>query len=133
MEGTGLAISTTHYITTVMTIKTVPFALPPSADTSKLSSFGREVIGTDPGDLSSSDFAEIQDLLYKVPILRADALEHSLILFQYDALLFRNVNISPEQQYALTKVQYLHMSTEPHQPLLQTSRADAHPSFHRIP
>jgi hypothetical protein len=27
------------------------------------------------------------------------------ISFQYDALLFRNVNLSPEQQYALTKVQ----------------------------
>jgi hypothetical protein len=26
------------------------------------------------------------------------------ILFQYDALLFRNVNLTPEQQYALTKV-----------------------------
>ena len=55
------------------------------------------------------------------------------IPFQYDALLFRNVNISPEQQYALTKVQYLHMSTEPHQALLRISRADTHPSFHRIP
>lgn len=29
-----------------------------------------------------------------------------LILFQYDALLFRNVNLSPEHQYALTKVPY---------------------------
>jgi hypothetical protein len=70
-----------------MTIKTVPFALPPSADTSKLSSFGREVIGTDPGDLSSSDFAEIQDLLYEVPILRPDAPEHSLILSHSSTML----------------------------------------------
>ena len=57
-----------------MTIQSVPFTLPPSADPSKFSTFGREVIGIDPGNLSSSDFAEIQGLLYEVPILRADAL-----------------------------------------------------------
>jgi hypothetical protein len=27
-----------------------------------------------------------------------------LVLFQHDALLFRDVNLVPEQQYALTKV-----------------------------
>jgi len=69
-----------------MTIQTVPLTLPPSADPSKFVNFGREVIGVDPGNLSSSDFTEIQGLLYK-----------------YDALLFRNVNLLPEQQYALTK------------------------------
>ncbi|KAF8492806.1 Clavaminate synthase-like protein [Russula emetica] len=69
-----------------MSIETVPLTLPPSADPSKFSNFGRQVIGVDPGNLSPSDFAEIQQLLYK-----------------YDALLFRNVNLSPEQQYALTK------------------------------
>jgi xanthine dioxygenase len=41
-----------------------------------------------------------------------------LIPFQYDALLFRNVNISPEQQYALTKVRYTltysNANTSPH-------------------
>jgi hypothetical protein len=49
-----------------MTIETVPLTLPPSADPSKFSSFGRQVIGVDPGNLSPSDFAEIQQLLYKV-------------------------------------------------------------------
>ena len=70
-----------------MTIKTVPFALPPSVDPSKLSSFGREVIGIDPGNLSSSDFAEIHNLLYEVPILHADAPEHSLILSHFSTML----------------------------------------------
>jgi len=63
-----------------MPIQTVPFTLPPSADPSKLSNFGKEVIGVDPGNLSSSDVAEIQQLLYEVPILCADAPEHFLIL-----------------------------------------------------
>jgi hypothetical protein len=49
-----------------MTIQTVPLTLPPSADPSKFANFGREVIGVDPGNLSSSDFAEIRQLLYKV-------------------------------------------------------------------
>ena len=63
-----------------MTIQTVPLTLPPSADPSKFVNFGREVISLDPGNLSSSDFAEIQQLLYKVPSFRADTMEHSLIL-----------------------------------------------------
>ena len=91
---------------TIMTIQTVPLTLPPSADPSKLADFGREVNGVDPGNLSSSKFAEIRQLLYKVPIFYSDTLRHpDLILFQYDVLLFRNANLSPEQQYALTKVQ----------------------------
>jgi len=48
---------------------TVPLTLPPSADPSKFSNFGRQVIGVDPGNLSPSDFAEIQQLLYKVTVL----------------------------------------------------------------
>ena len=49
-----------------MVIETVPLTLPPSADPSKISNFGRQVIGVDPGNLSPSEFVEIQDLLYKV-------------------------------------------------------------------
>jgi len=94
-----------------MTIRTVPFIPPSSADPSKLFTFGREVIGIDPGNLSSSDFAEIQDLLYEVPTLCPDVpkIFPDPFPFQYDALLFRNVDLSPEQQYALTKVQYPHI------------------------
>ncbi|OBZ68541.1 hypothetical protein A0H81_11536 [Grifola frondosa] len=57
-----------------------------SADVSRFADFGREVKGIDPGNLSSEHFKEIEHLLYK-----------------YGALLFRNVDLSPEQQYALTK------------------------------
>ena len=49
-----------------MTIETEPLPLPPSADPSRFSTFGRQVIGLDPGNLTPSDFAEIQDLLYRV-------------------------------------------------------------------
>ncbi len=49
-----------------MTLETVPLTLPPSADSSKFSNFGRQVTGVDPGNLTPSDFAEIQQLLYKV-------------------------------------------------------------------
>jgi len=51
-----------------MAIETVPLTLPPSADPSKFSNFGRQVIGVDPENLSPSEFVEIQDLLYKVPL-----------------------------------------------------------------
>ena len=54
----------------IMTIQTVPLTLPPSADPSKLADFGREIIGVDPGNISSSEFAEIRKLLYKVQILQ---------------------------------------------------------------
>ena len=49
-----------------MTIETVPLTLPPSADPSKFTQFGREVIGVDPGNLSPAEFAEIEQLLYAV-------------------------------------------------------------------
>ena len=49
-----------------MPIETVPLTLPPSADPSKFTQFGREVIGVDPGNLSAAEFAEIERLLYTV-------------------------------------------------------------------
>jgi len=69
-----------------MTIELTPLTLPASADPSKFADFGREVKGVDPGTLSSEQFQEIHEALYK-----------------YDALLFRDVVLSPAQQYALTK------------------------------
>ena len=88
-----------------MPIETVPLALPPSADPSRFTQFGREVIGVDPGNLSPIEFAEIERLLYTVrSILKVFYLVPDLITFQHDALLFRNANFSPERQYALTRV-----------------------------
>ncbi|KAG6852797.1 hypothetical protein C0991_009100 [Blastosporella zonata] len=69
-----------------MAIELVPFPLPPSADASKFADFGREVRGVDPGSLDAEQFADIQEALYK-----------------HDVLLFRDVTLTPEQQYALTK------------------------------
>ncbi|KAJ3820455.1 taurine catabolism dioxygenase [Lentinula raphanica] len=69
-----------------MTIELVALPLPPTADASKFTDFGREVRGVDPGSLSPELFEQIRDALYK-----------------HDALLFRNVKLTPEQQYALTK------------------------------
>ncbi|KAJ7625839.1 Clavaminate synthase-like protein [Roridomyces roridus] len=69
-----------------MAIQLSPLPLPASADPSKFAEFGREVIGVDPGNLSPEQFSEVREALYK-----------------YDALLFRNATVSPEQQYALTK------------------------------
>ncbi|KAK0209244.1 hypothetical protein DFS33DRAFT_1308671 [Desarmillaria ectypa] len=69
-----------------MAIEFVPLPLPASADPSKFTTFGRQVKGVDPGNFTSEQFHEIRDALYK-----------------HDALLFRNVDLSPEQQYALTK------------------------------
>ncbi|KAF8844158.1 Clavaminate synthase-like protein [Paxillus ammoniavirescens] len=69
-----------------MAIELTPLPLPASADPSKFVDFGREVKGVNPGDLTPDQFAEIYDALYK-----------------HSALLFRNVTLTPEQQYALTK------------------------------
>ncbi|OSX66802.1 hypothetical protein POSPLADRAFT_1050974 [Postia placenta MAD-698-R-SB12] len=67
-------------------IEVVPISLPPSADIAKFADFGREIRGVHPGAISPEQFEELERLLYK----------HSL-------LLFRNVDVSPEQQYALAQ------------------------------
>jgi len=69
-----------------MAIELVSLPLPATADASKFADFGREVRGVDPGSLNSEQFEEVRKALYK-----------------HDALLFRDVSLSPEQQYALTK------------------------------
>ncbi|KIJ66497.1 hypothetical protein HYDPIDRAFT_151061 [Hydnomerulius pinastri MD-312] len=69
-----------------MAIELTPLPLPASADPSKFTDFGREVKGISPGELTPEQFAEIHDALYK-----------------HGALLFRDVTLTPEQQYALTK------------------------------
>ncbi|KAJ6460582.1 Clavaminate synthase-like protein [Mycena sanguinolenta] len=69
-----------------MAIELKPLPLPPSADVSKFTHFGREVFGVDPGNLTSARFREIRQALYK-----------------YDVLVFRNAALTPKQQYALTK------------------------------
>nr|GAT57043.1 dioxygenase [Mycena chlorophos] len=69
-----------------MAISLLPLPIPPSADAAELADFGREVVGVDPGNLTPAQFVEVREALYK-----------------YDALLFRNASLSPEQQYALTK------------------------------
>lgn len=70
-----------------MAFEYVPLTLPASADPSFFATFGKEVKGvTDPGNLTSEQFNELQDALYK----------HSV-------LLLRNCKLTPEQQYALTK------------------------------
>ncbi|KAJ7912397.1 Clavaminate synthase-like protein [Mycena leptocephala] len=71
-----------------MAIHLAPLPLPASADASKFARFGRQVTGVDPGNLTSEQFGEIRDALHK-----------------YDALLFRDASMTPEQQYALTKLQ----------------------------
>ncbi|KAG5642011.1 hypothetical protein DXG03_003783 [Asterophora parasitica] len=69
-----------------MTITFIPLSLPATADAPKLARFGREVRGADPGNLNPEQFIEIRQALY-----------------EHDVLLFRDVTITPEQQYALTK------------------------------
>ncbi|KAJ7920284.1 Clavaminate synthase-like protein [Mycena leptocephala] len=68
-------------------IELKPLPLPASADASKFTQFGREVFGVDPANLTSEQFGEIREALYK-----------------HDVLVFRNAALTPKQQYALTKV-----------------------------
>ncbi|EPQ60198.1 Clavaminate synthase-like protein [Gloeophyllum trabeum ATCC 11539] len=70
-----------------MAIEVSPLPLPASADPSKFKDFGREVKGVNPGELTDQEFETIRDLLYK-----------------HDTLLFRDVTLTPEQQYRLTKL-----------------------------
>ena len=49
-----------------MTIELIPLALPASADASKFVDFGRQVKGVNPGILTTEQFQEVQEALYKV-------------------------------------------------------------------
>ncbi|TFK24259.1 alpha-ketoglutarate dependent xanthine dioxygenase [Coprinopsis marcescibilis] len=69
-----------------MAIEFAALPLPPSADPSKFNDFGREVKGLQPGALTDEQFKEIEQALYK-----------------HGVLLFRNADVTPEQQYLLTK------------------------------
>ncbi|KAF9025435.1 hypothetical protein BDZ89DRAFT_79872 [Hymenopellis radicata] len=69
-----------------ITIQFAPLPFPPSIDKSRLGDFGREVIGIHPASLDDETFPAIERALYK-----------------YDALLFRNVDLTPEEQYALVR------------------------------
>ncbi|KAJ7457506.1 hypothetical protein FB451DRAFT_1047420, partial [Mycena latifolia] len=77
--------------------------LPASADASKFTQFGREVFGVDPANLTSEQFGEIREALYK-----------------HDVLVFRNAALTPKQQYALTKVTCLQAIVYP--PLTRGTR-----------
>ncbi|EPQ60200.1 Clavaminate synthase-like protein [Gloeophyllum trabeum ATCC 11539] len=70
-----------------MAIEVHPLPLPASADPTKFKDFGREVKGVNPGELTGQEFEAISDLLYK-----------------HGALLFRDVTLTPAQQYRLTKL-----------------------------
>ncbi|KAJ7784768.1 alpha-ketoglutarate dependent xanthine dioxygenase [Mycena metata] len=69
-----------------MIIALKPLPLPASADASKFTQFGREVFGVDPANLTSEQFGEVREALYR-----------------HDVLVFRNAVLTPKQQYALTK------------------------------
>jgi hypothetical protein len=102
-----LISSTAEDITheTTMAIEAVPLPLPSTADPSKFKDFGREVRGVHPGRLTDEEFKEIEQLLYKVcvapPMFRLLPYQR---IAQHDTLLFRNVDLLPEEQYKLTKV-----------------------------
>ncbi|KAG8971310.1 hypothetical protein FRC05_011302 [Tulasnella sp. 425] len=101
-----------------MAIELVPLPLPASADASKFANFGREVKNIHPGTFTPEEFKEIEEALYK-----------------YDALLFRNVDFTPEQQYALTKAfdptseSYGHGNNKTG----ETKRSILHPDLKTIP
>ncbi|KAH7915748.1 Clavaminate synthase-like protein [Hygrophoropsis aurantiaca] len=67
-------------------LELLPIPLPLSANSAQLSDFGREVKNLDPGNLNAEQFAALENALY-----------------HYGILLFRNINLTPEQQYNLVK------------------------------
>ncbi|KAF9011250.1 Clavaminate synthase-like protein [Cyathus striatus] len=70
-----------------MAVQLVPLPLSDSVDRSKfdIQRFGKEVTGIDPGNLTKEEFKIIKEQLYKHDVL------------------FRNVNLTAEQQHALVK------------------------------
>jgi alpha-ketoglutarate-dependent taurine dioxygenase len=87
-----------------MTISFVPLVLPPSADNSRFKDFGKEVKGAHPGNLTPDEFKEIERVLYQVKTFLPSHSCFKLTLYQHDLLVFRNVDLSPQQQYELVKV-----------------------------
>jgi hypothetical protein len=63
-----------------MPIQISPIQLPPSADTTLLAHFGREITGIDPGNLSGDALAEVQELLYAVSSLQSTPAPHTTLL-----------------------------------------------------
>ena len=51
--------------TIIMAIELTPLPLPTSADSSRFTDFGRQVIGLHPGKLTPEQLTEIQEALYK--------------------------------------------------------------------
>ncbi|KAH7924480.1 Clavaminate synthase-like protein [Leucogyrophana mollusca] len=70
----------------MVNLELLPIPLPSSADPVKLGDFGREVKNIDPGNFTPEEFEALEKALY-----------------QYGILLFRDVNLTPEQQYHLVK------------------------------
>ena len=95
-----------------MAIETFPLPLPPTADPSKFKDFGREIKGVHPGRLTDEEFKEIKQLLYKVCVIpNSSSFPAYQSSVQHDALLFRNVDLSPEEQYKLTRVRQVETDT----------------------
>lgn len=53
-----------------MAIEVLPLPLPPTADASKFTEFGREVKGVNAAELTPEQFKEVEELLYKVRSVR---------------------------------------------------------------
>lgn len=68
-------------------IETRAVPLPPTADPEYFQGFGVEVVsGFDPADFTDEQFQALERLLY-----------------EHDVVLFRGLDLTPEQQYRLTK------------------------------
>lgn len=68
-------------------IETRPVPLPATADKSRFDGFGVEVVsGFDPRNFTPEEFKELEQLLYT-----------------HNVVLFRGLDLTPEQQYKLTK------------------------------
>lgn len=87
-----------------MAIELAPIPLPATASRTDFDpDFGREVKGVKPGELTPEQFKEIETALYTVGLGSSPgALD--LCTSQHVILLFRDAALTPEQQYALTKV-----------------------------
>lgn len=106
------------------TVELAPLPLPAGADAARMKDFGRYVIhlpcscrwvassddidsevkNLHPGKLTPEQLEEVKKLLYTVFLPLITEIWLVWPAYQYNALLFRDVVVTPEEQYALTKV-----------------------------
>jgi hypothetical protein len=86
----------------VATLSYTPVPLPASAAPEYFKSFGRVVEGFDPASYTSEQMKEIVDKLYEVCVVNESSSPPADN--QHGVLVFKNMTVTPKQQFEITSV-----------------------------